>query len=167
MVFCGACGTQIEDNVKFCTSCGAPIAQGIEQNEATADYAEKLRALNDTADTTNDFDAADIEQNKVMAVLAYLGILVLVPLLAAKESKFARFHSNQGLILLIAALAYGIVYNILSFIILGISWRLYFILSIFALLSLVFLILAIIGIVNAVNGRAKELPLIGKIQILK
>ena len=69
--------------------------------------------------------------------------------------------------MLIAALAYGIVYNILSFIILGISWRLYFILSIFALLSLVFLILAIIGIVNAVNGRAKELPLIGKIQILK
>ena len=37
-------------------------------------------------------DPADVDTNKIFAVLAYLGILVLVPLLAAKESRFARYH---------------------------------------------------------------------------
>ena len=33
--------------------------------------------------------------------------------------------------------------------------------------NLVFLVLAVIGIINAANGRAKELPVIGKIKLLK
>ena len=36
-----------------------------------------------------------------------------------------------------------------------------------ALFFLVFLILAVLGIVNAANGRAKELPIIGKFKFLK
>ena len=36
-----------------------------------------------TEDNTSEFDQEDINQNKVMAVLAYIGILVLVPLLVA------------------------------------------------------------------------------------
>src|SRR5689334_12413568 len=48
-------------------------------------------------------DAADIEQNKVYAVLAYIGLLFLVPLFAAPNSKFARYHTNQGIVLFIAA----------------------------------------------------------------
>ena len=36
----------------------------------------------------------DVQNNKVFAILAYIGILVLVPIFAAKESKFARFHAN-------------------------------------------------------------------------
>ena len=51
--------------------------------------------------------------------------------------------------------------------ILAISWRLYFISSIIGLCSLVFLVLAVLGIVNAANGRAKELPVIGKFKFLK
>ena len=35
------------------------------------------------------------------------------------------------------------------------------------ILSIVFFVLFIIGIINASNGRAKELPLIGKFKILK
>ena len=102
-----------------------------------------------------------------MAILAYFGPLVLIPIFAAKQSKFARYHSNQGLVLLIASILYGIAYNILSSIILAISWRLYFIVSIIGLVSIVITILAIIGIINAATGKAKELPLIGKFKILK
>ena len=65
-------------------------------------FEEKVQQQLNTSDTTTQFDPRDIEQNKLMAILAYLGILVIIPILAAKESKFARFHSNQGLILLIA-----------------------------------------------------------------
>jgi len=31
----------------------------------------------------------------------------------------------------------------------------------------VFLVLAVLGIINAANGRAKELPVIGKFKFLK
>ena len=183
MAFCGKCGTQMNDGVKFCPSCGAPNeatapaapatpvqeAPPVQQNPAPqqTDFGAKMAALNNTADTTAEFDKADIDQNKGMSILAYFGPLVLIPILAAKNSKFARYHSNQGLVLLLAAIAYGIVYGILSTIIYAISWRLGFIVSIIGLVSILFTVLAIIGIINAVNGRAKELPIIGKFKILK
>lgn len=127
------------------------------------DINDKLNELNNTADTTAEFDQNDIEQNKVMAILAYLSWLVLIPLFAAKESKFARYHVNQGIVLAIVEIVIWIVFGILS--------RIPFIGLIFALinalLSLGCFVLAILGIVNAANGKAKELPIIGKIKILK
>ena len=124
--------------------------------KAMADFKDILN----TPDTTAEFDQSDIQQNKVMAVLAYFGLLFLVPLLAAKESKYAQFHTNQGLGLWIAGLIAGVVSSILAVIpvvgaILG------------ALISLVMFALMIIGIVNAATGKAKELPVIGKIKLLK
>jgi uncharacterized membrane protein len=110
-------------------------------------------------------DSKDIQDNKVMGILAYLGILVLVPLFAAKESKFARFHANQGLILLICAIIWQIVAYILMFFLAKIG--LSFLSIIISLLSIVFLVLIIIGIINAAKGEMKELPIIGKFRILK
>ena len=130
-------------------------------------FEEKIKALNNTADTTNEFDPQDIEKNKFMAILAYFGILVIIPILAAKESKFARFHSNQGLILCIAAILYSVAYSILSSVILSISWHLYWLVSIIGLLGFAFLIWFVIGIINAAQGTAKELPLIGHYKLLK
>jgi len=63
---------------------------------------------------SQEFTAEDIENNKVMALLAY--IIFLVPLLAAKESKFAMFHTNQGLVLFLAAIAVNIVGGIVPII---------------------------------------------------
>ncbi|MBQ7042958.1 MAG: zinc-ribbon domain-containing protein [Muribaculaceae bacterium] len=151
MKYCSNCGNKIEDGVKFCPSCG---------NSATAGDTP-------TKSTTGGYDKNDIEQNKAMGVLAYLGILVLIPILAAKESKFARFHANQGLILCIAAIIYGVAYSVLTSIILAISWRLYFLVSILGFVGIVFAVLCVIGIINVVNGQAKELPVIGKYRILK
>ncbi len=152
MKFCSNCGSQIGDGVKFCPSCGSPVQSSDEEN-----------ALQSAVDA----DKHDIEQNKVMGVLAYLGILVLIPLLAAKDSRFARFHTNQGLVLCVAAIIYGVAYSVLSGIILAISWRLYFVVSILGLIGVVFAVLCVIGIINVVNGQMKELPVIGKYRILK
>lgn len=127
----------------------------------------KFEELNNTPDSTSEFDPKDIEQNKVMAILAYFGILVLVPLFGAKESKFARFHTNQGILLCIASLALWVVLQILASILLSISWRMLWLVSVLSLLWIVILVLAIIGIINAANGKAKELPVIGKYKILK
>lgn len=110
----------------------------------------------------------DVEQNKIMAILAYVGILVLVPLFAAKESKFARYHTNQGLILAICEVVYCIVDAIIIRILYAISWRIGWSLSpILALIGLVFLVLSIMGIANAAQGKEKELPIIGKYSLLK
>ncbi len=176
MTYCGKCGAQVQDGVKFCQGCGAAVETKVENNAQQTqpasqppqnDFSQKIQNLNNTADTTAEFDAQDITSNKAMAILAYFGPLVLIPIFAAKQSKFARYHSNQGLVLLIASILYGIAYSILSSIILAISWRLYFIVSIIGLVSIVITVLAIIGIINAATGKAKELPLIGMFKILK
>lgn len=172
MLLCEKCGTKVDEGTKFCPSCGnsmeVPAPQQQEQNSGDQnDISAKIANLNDTADTTADYDADDVSKNKVMAVLAYFGPLCFIPMFAAKDSKFARFHANQGLVLLIACVAYSIVSSILNSIILAISWRLYFITSIISFISIVFAVLAILGIINAANGRAKELPVIGKFKILK
>lgn len=130
-------------------------------------FEEKFSNINNTADTTQEYDPQDIEKNKFMAILSYLGILVIVPILAAKESKFARFHANQGLILCIAAILYWIAYSILSSIILSISWHLYWLVSIISIVGIIFLVWSVLGIINAAKGRAKELPFIGHFKMLK
>ena len=134
----------------------------------TEEFVSKVQSLNQTEDTTSQFSREDIQQNKVMAVLAYLGILVLIPILAAPNSKFARYHANQGLVLVIVGVAYTILNTIITSVFYVVSWGLGSIISsLLGLASLVFVILAILGIVNAASGKAKELPVIGKITILK
>ena len=167
MSFCKQCGMELKEGVRFCPGCGTPVedpAQTTQQNSTTKD---NFAAVFNTADTTSQYDPADVEKNKAMGVLAYLSWLVLIPIFAAKDSKFARFHANQGLVLLIASAIFGVVRWVLSEILFAISWRLYFVTVIISLLGLVFLALAIIGIVNAATGKAKELPVIGQIRILK
>ncbi len=194
MAFCGKCGNQIEEGVKFCPSCGEalqvtqpemvqPEPQQPVQPEPTAE--EKLQQatqtidsmaqkLGNTADHSAEYDKTDVEANKVMALLSYLGFLVIVPILAAKHSPYARFHANQGLVLFLVMLAYaiadGIVTTILRVVLysgLGL-WSIYSMCSsIINLLYVGFTIFAIIGIINVLNGRAKDLPIIGKYRVLK
>jgi uncharacterized membrane protein len=108
-----------------------------------------------------------------MAILAYIGILWVVTLLAApKTSRFARFHANQGLVLFLAEIAYGVVWGIVNAALLGaLVWSAPAVAAILTLLfSLVWLaapVLAIVGIVNAAQGRFKPLPVIGGITILR
>lgn len=172
MATCSQCGSQLDTGAMFCPGCGVKITQERERPVTTAatsssGAAETFQKMMDTKDQTTDYTQEDIERNKGITVLSYLGFLVLVPLLAAKESKFARFHSNQGLILLLAGVAFGIAYSILSSVLLAISWRLFFLLRIVQLMWIPFTVLAIIGIFNVVNGKAKELPLIGHFRLIK
>ena len=153
MLTCKQCGTQVEDGVMNCTNCGASIEAPVQQNQPI-DLSEKFNEFNNTADTTAEYDAQDIEKNKVMALLAY--IIFLIPLLAAKDSKFARFHTNQGLVLFLG----GIIASVVA-VIPVIGW------IVAPIAGLVITVLAVIGILNALNGRAKELPVIGKFKILK
>ena len=97
--------------------------------------------------------------NKLYNVLSYLN-LWLIGLLVAPNDQDVKFHVNQGIILTIGWVAAVILSFILAFIpILG--WVLAFAICVFIG------VLAIMGIINAAKGEQKELPIIGKIKILK
>ncbi|UKI44496.1 MAG: DUF4870 domain-containing protein [Porphyromonadaceae bacterium] len=146
MRICRKCGAQVADGVMaYVPQCGAPMIEPPKTPQQ------------------------DVEQNKVMAVLAYFGILVFNPDFSEpKNQKFARFHANQGLILLITGVAYSIFVQVVIKIVVFISYALAGIVGIvLGLAWLLLLVLAIIGIINAVKGEFKQLPLIGQFQILK
>ncbi len=120
--------------------------------------------LFNTKDHTEEFDKEDIQQNRVMGILAYISWLVLIPIFAAKDSKWAKFHANNGLLLAIAEIAVWIVFGLLGMIP-YVGWLFW---ALNGITSLALTGLMVFGIVNAARGRAKELPIIGdKIKILK
>jgi len=145
MAFCSNCGSKVDDGVKFCPSCGTSMSGAPAKAQAEA---EEIQA-----------DPSDAEQNKGMAIVAY--ILFFVPLLTGDHNKspFVKYHTNQGTILFIFAVGGWIVSSILMILLIG--FLLGFVISI---TSLVFLV---IGIINVVNGRMKPLPIIGKFTIIK
>ncbi len=98
--------------------------------------------------------AADIEKNKTMGILAY--ILFFIPIIAARDSKFAMYHANQGLALFIVAVASNVVAGFIPFI--GPLLA--------GLLSLAVLAFMVIGILSASRGEMKPLPIIGGLNLL-
>ncbi len=139
-------------------------------------------ALNDrfqefikTKDKSHQFGKKEIEKGKLMAVLSY--IFPPLPYFVEKENRFVRFHVVQGMNLMIVYIVYyflsilltnlikvpkALYYNSITYRITPwwVSWPL-------ASIKLFFVIIVIIAIINACAGKAAELPVIGKIKILK
>lgn len=165
MNYCVSCGNPLDEGAKFCTVCGAvvggapkadPINSAQPSPEKESKIEDTINKFTNTADTTADFSVDDINNNRIMAILAYIGLLFLVPLIAARESAFARFHTNQGIILFL----FGVIGSVL-YIIPFVGW------IAGGIINIISFVLFIIGLINAVKGDAKELPLIGKYRILK
>lgn len=95
--------------------------------------------------------ATGSDNSLLMGILAYIGILVLIPLFVAKGNTFVQFHVRQGLVLF--------VIEIIVYVVGEMMWGLYPILS---LVNLAMLVLSIIGIINVVQKKEAELPLLGQ-----
>mgnify|MGYP000983702499 CR=1 FL=1 len=106
-------------------------------------------------DQEDSYSAEDIERGKTMAGLSYL--IFFLPLVACPESRYARFHANQSLLLVITAITGNVILSIIPIINL----------MLLPLFSLSILVLGIMGLVNGFGGKAKQLPIIGKFTILK
>ncbi|MGF7036336.1 putative membrane protein [Paenibacillus mucilaginosus] len=96
----------------------------------------------------------DIERNKTSAVLAY--ILFFLPLLTAKDSRFAMYHANQGLLLLLTAMAFNIILGLIPVI----GWLL------MPVTNLAVLVLAVLGMVKAARGERRPLPVVGSFTLI-
>ena len=108
------------------------------------------------------------QTKKGLAILAYFGILFLIPLFAAKKGSFARYHANQSLVLFIFMVVFNVLSTVLGNILVNISPLLTLVVTgVFSLLVLVLCVFALIGIIHAAKGQRKPVPIIGGITIIK
>ncbi len=89
------------------------------------------------------FDQKDIEENKILAALSYLGILFLIPLLAKKESPFAQAHAKQGLIVCIIEV---------------VGWVIFWIPFVGWILAVVVYAVALVALIQALMGKYWRIP---------
>jgi len=165
MPFCSKCGNYESEGTSHCSKCGQNM---VGHNDAANQAREKFEQFTDTPDSTSQYTQEEMEANKGMCVLAYLGILMFIPLLVQlfgnKKSDYVRFHTNQGLVLFLIMTVWDAVAGILSRVLWLFGWVVELADVAVAIIGLVF---TIIGIINAAKCRARELPLIGGIRILK
>lgn len=88
--------------------------------------------------------------SRIMALISYLGVLSLVPLVVNRKDPYVQFHARQGvLIWMWEVLA---IYTLL----LPAVGKFFFKFS-----SLACLVLSVLGVVSVLLGRAWKFPMIG------
>ena len=92
------------------------------------------------------------EQDKVMLVLSYLGLLALVPLLTVSDSESVRWHAKNGLVLTVGG---GVALSILG--------RLPFVGWLAIPGWLVLMVLAIVSIYRALQGVRVRIPVVSDV----
>ena len=129
------CGAEIADDVRFCPTCG-------KETVAPVVNAEPV------------FDAQDIADNRMMAMLGYLSMGIL-PMLGCRNSAYAMHHVNQALWIFIGSLLCGLVciIPILGWIVAAIG-------------SLFLLVCEIIGIIRALKGSGAYLPFVKGLPVI-
>ena len=111
------------------------------------------------------------DNEKMLSAVGYVYIccgapLFLVPLLGAKDSRFAKFHAKQAAALYIVALGSGILIWVFTTVlqILGSMIHFPYLACIGNILGLLVggacFVLMIIGAINAMQSQEKELPLL-------
>ena len=135
MAYCAKCGSQLNEGDKACGNCGEPVGAPVVH-----------------ADTTSN--------DMWMGILAYLGVLSLIPYLVKDQTPFVRAHAVRGINLFIL--------EIIAWVAVGVfSWVpvLDGILS--AVVGLASFAFSLIGIINVANKEDKDLPFIGGIRLIK
>ena len=179
MAFCNQCGGQVPDGANNCPNCGAPMAQaaGAQQQigQNTQQQYQQYQQGGTTEaflgkDHTAEFDPNDREANKVACGFVYIPILFWLPFVACPNSPYGKFHANQGLVMFLFCIAVSVASSVL-----GALWPVPAIGTLFGTLSWIIsglgglceLGMLIYGMVNTFSGKAVELPLIGRITIIK
>ena len=94
----------------------------------------------------------EVNEGKLFAVLGYLSILCLVPLLLKKDNKFALYHGKQGLILFIWLVAASIIAPMPL-----LGWL------IWVVSTILIVALSAIGIIQVLMGKYWKMPYLSNI----
>ncbi|MDP3448778.1 MAG: DUF4870 domain-containing protein [Eubacteriales bacterium] len=135
MVFCSKCGSQLNEGDKACGNCGEPVGG--------ARYSE--------TSSSNDM---------WMGILAYLGILALIPYLVKDQTPFVRAHAVRGINLLILEVIAWVAVSVFA-------WVPVLDVILSTVVGLACFALSLIGIINVANKEDKDLPFIGTIRLIK
>lgn len=115
-----------------------------QQNEEQNEQSQKAEQTE--AQQTGEYSQSPKQESnkddKLWAVLSYLGVLCLIPLLVKKESEFVQFHAKQGLIILIG-------WVISWFPVLG--W----------IIGILMFVFSIMGIMQVLSMKKEKLPIVG------
>ena len=154
MKLCPKCNTQLEDSAAFCPNCGTQFIPN-------ATVTQQPYVPVDSSDHTAEFDAADIQENKLFAAICYLFSYfgIIIALLAAKDSPFVRFHIRESLKLTICS-------TILSLLILVLFWTI-IVPIVGGIAATVLLVVEIICFFRVCKGQAKEAPIVKNLGFLK
>ena len=91
----------------------------------------------------------DVVEGKVFAILAYLSILCIIPLVLKKDNSFVLSHGKQGLVIFIAEVAVFVVSVIFE--------------PIFRPFIFFLGVLSLWGIITVLKGEYVKLPIIADI----
>jgi len=133
------------------------ISEEKQEAETATKKVQKTEKVAEEVSEVVDNKNDDVNKNKGVAVIAYL--IFFLPMIVAKDSKFAMYHANQSLVLFLFALGLNIILSVMFYTPIAMMLS--------PIIGITLIIFAIIGMVNASNGEMKELPLIGGIKILK
>lgn len=111
----------------------------------------------------------DLKGKKFTAFLAYLFWFTVIPMIYSTESKFIKYHANQGFVLAIAESIFLIITAIVSRILWSVSRPTSLLVETTMLMVFVgvFGVLSLIGIFNVIRGKEKPIPTFGHIKLLK
>ena len=87
---CPQCGRETPSDAGACSSCGAPVKPGAG-TDAPAPAQPEIR------------------EARGITWLSYVNVLLLIPMFALKDNRFAMHHVKQGLVLLAIFIAAAVV----------------------------------------------------------
>ena len=150
MKVCPNCQTQLDDNVAFCPTCGMSFT-GAPAPQAPV-------AVVDPTDHTAEYDAKDISDNKVIAMMPYLldFIGVIIALLAINNSPFVSFHVKQAMKIMVCSYI-SVILVIIPFL----GW------AVMGIVFAIAFVLRIIGFIYVCKGKAKEIPIVSSLGFRK
>lgn len=138
---------------------GWQYSGGDKQNRRSAAGANENRSHGEERDCSGANTDSGLISGPfpLISALSYFSFLFLIPYLLRNDCEYARFHANQGLVLLICSAIINIAGDnvpLVGWMITAAGW--------------VFTVACIImGVSNVLHKRFRELPIIGKIRLLK
>lgn len=176
IMHCTNCGSPLAEGSAFCTNCGQPVVAAAAATAAAAAnsetpwktpapsyqqefYNQKQEKQAESGQQQPSYQPAEPRvfpqpaTKRALAMCLYAGLLPLIFGFAVrdKDDEFITFHLNQALVVTLGA----IISALLSAVFIGV------------LLGIFIFVMAIMGMISAYNGDQKELPLIGKIKLVK